>query len=90
MIGIPFTIMLEAALLVALGLGYIVIYLARREEKALKALGYTIGSVMIILSSIFIISSLVFGTQIYRKIGRMMLQRRMMMQMPQPSMPNQK
>ncbi|MCM8781560.1 MAG: hypothetical protein NC828_00665 [Candidatus Omnitrophica bacterium] len=49
----------EAVLLLALGLGYIVYYLAHREERGLKIVGYIIGVSIITLSSILILMSLI-------------------------------
>lgn len=37
----------EALLLICLGIGYIVIYLAKREERQLQLIGYIIGGVII-------------------------------------------
>lgn len=45
MLGFPGTT--EALLLICLGIGYIVIYLAKREERQLQLIGYIIGGVII-------------------------------------------
>lgn len=44
--------------LIALGIGFIVYYLAKREEKALKAIGYIIGITIIILAGILVFDRL--------------------------------
>jgi hypothetical protein len=45
-------------LLIALGIGYIVIIFARKEKKALKGLGYLIGIFIIAVSIVFILRNL--------------------------------
>lgn len=57
MMKIPFGIT-EAALLFALGFGYIICLLARKEDKDLKQLGHVIGMSIIVLSSALILLSL--------------------------------
>lgn len=44
--------------LIALGIGFIVYYLAKREEKALKAIGYIIGITIIIIAGILVLDRL--------------------------------
>ena len=44
--------------LIALGIGFIVCYLAKREEKALKAIGYVIGISIIALAGILVLDRL--------------------------------
>lgn len=44
--------------LIALGIGFIVYYLAKREEKALKAIGYIIGISIIVLAGILVLDRL--------------------------------
>ena len=48
-----------ALFMMALALGYLVLYFANREEKDLRTLGYVIGIVIIIISSVAIIGKIV-------------------------------
>jgi len=50
-----FSGMFEALLLIALGFGYIVLYLAKREDKRLQFLGYFLGAVIITLSLTYLV-----------------------------------
>lgn len=45
-------------LLISLGIGYLVIIFAKREERALKGLGYLIGTLIIAVSIVFIVRNL--------------------------------
>ena len=45
-------------LLIALGMGYLVLVFAKKEEKALKSLGYLLGIFIIAVSIVFIIRNL--------------------------------
>lgn len=77
----------EALLLLALGLGYIVCYLANREEKVLRTIGYFIGTFIIVLSGLLIIVNVFFAAKFCRRTMGMMPHHRMMMQgkdMPTP------
>lgn len=78
-----------STLLIALALGYIVCYLANKEHKALKTAGYTIGTFIIVLSSILILAKIIWGIALWSKTcGRMMpLQQRMMREQRLPQMP---
>lgn len=51
-------------LLLALGVGYVVCYLAEREEKALRSLGLVIGSTIIVISALMLLNNLIFSAQI--------------------------
>jgi len=53
----------DAILLVALALGYIVCYLASREEKTLRLAGYFIGVFIILLSAMLIVNNVVLGAR---------------------------
>ena len=53
--------MTELLALLVLGIGYIVLYFAKREEKELQLIGYVIGAGLIILSLIYLLNSLNFG-----------------------------
>ncbi len=82
----------DAILLAALGLGYIVCYLAKREDKGMQAIGYLIGTFIIVLSAILIINNLLTAGSICRKIGAMGMmapQHKMMRGQMMPAMPAQ-
>ena len=73
-----------STLLIALALGYIVCVLAKKEEKALKSIGYIIGTSIIIVSSVLILAKLLLTITIYGNIcgknpQHWMMQRRHMM-----------
>jgi len=55
MIGISFFGIREAALMFALGFGYIICYLAKKEDKGMQSLGHFIGMSIIILSTLLIL-----------------------------------
>lgn len=76
-----------ATTLIALALGYIVCYLAKREDKALKTVGYVIGVFIIALSAILLVGKSVARFDLYRKVGKQHY--RQMLEMPQaaPMMP---
>jgi hypothetical protein len=48
----------EAALMFALGFGYIICYLAKKQDKGMQSLGHVIGMSIIVLSSILIFLNL--------------------------------
>ena len=48
-----------ALFMIALALGYLVMYFANREEKDLRTLGFVIGIVIIVISSVSIIGKIV-------------------------------
>lgn len=86
----------ESLLLIALCMGYLVMYLAKREEKTLQFIGYIIGSVVIALAGICII----FSGWIQANIGyakmrhhgprQEMMQQRMMRPQMMPDAPMRK
>lgn len=89
MLGFPG--IFEALLLIALGSGYIVLYLAKREEKGLQFIGYMIGVIIIALSLIYLVGHIL--TQAYYPKARFfkgMRQQRMMPQSAVPGAPAQK
>lgn len=45
----------DALLLVALGIGYFVLYFAKREEKTLQLVGYAIGCIIITLAASYML-----------------------------------
>ncbi|MCX7661208.1 MAG: hypothetical protein N2Z79_00815, partial [Candidatus Omnitrophica bacterium] len=49
----------NSLLMVVLGVGYLVLYLAKREEKLLQALGYFLGTVIILYSGFCIFLNLI-------------------------------
>ena len=55
-----------AELFMALAFGYIVCYLAHREEKLLKRLGYIIGIVIIIGTALVILDKALLRVQRYQ------------------------
>jgi lipid-A-disaccharide synthase-like uncharacterized protein len=42
-------------LLIALGIGYLILIFAKREEKVMKVLGYGLGAFIIVISILFIL-----------------------------------
>ena len=73
-----------ARLLIALGVGYAVLYLSKREEKGMRLLGFAIGTLIIAAAITNLFSNLylnwTYGKQAaYR---RMMQQPRMTHKMP--------
>lgn len=71
--------MTNALLLIALAFGYIVFYLANKEKKALRNLGFFIGIFVLAMSAIFILNSLTSGKHCDKK---MMMKHRQMMSAP--------
>ena len=60
----------DAILLVALGVGYVVLYLAKREEKSLQLMGYLIGGVIIVMAAVYILGSLFYRGEYQRNMLR--------------------
>ncbi|TRZ93516.1 hypothetical protein D4R78_08435 [bacterium] len=58
--GLLLNELITVVLLLALGLGYIVFYLANREEKGLKLIGISIGAFMIVFSILLILGNAIF------------------------------
>lgn len=48
----------DVLLFAVLGLGYLVIYFAKKEQREMKLFGYIIGNVIIALSALSILSNL--------------------------------
>lgn len=63
-----------STLLIALALGYIVCVLAKKEEKSFKTIGYIIGTFIIVVSSVLILSKLLLTAAICGKMDGMMSQ----------------
>lgn len=55
MMGIAFFGIAETALMFALGFGYIICSLAKKEDKGMQGLGHLIGISIMVLSSLFIL-----------------------------------
>ncbi len=64
-----------AILLIALGIGYIVCYLAEREEKDLKTIGYAIGLFIIASSAFMIVKSMLFAGKMMAMGGHCMMKK---------------
>ena len=78
----------DVLLLIALGMGYIVLYFARREEKAFQVTGYFIGTVMITLVAFYSIANLLIQNRMAESkdhFYRRMMQQKMMQQGPGPA-----
>jgi len=58
---LPFISPAGAILLIALSFGYIVCYLAEREEKGLRLVGYGIGTFVIVFSLLMLIGGSLLG-----------------------------
>jgi len=55
----------DALLLIALGMGYIILCLAKKEEKQLRLLGYVIGWLIIVSVVIYMLCSLWIRAKMY-------------------------
>ncbi len=62
-------------LLIALGVGYVVCYLAEREEKDLKKIGFAIGLFIIAASAFFIIKGILLSGKFMLMGGHCILKR---------------
>ncbi|MDD5155877.1 MAG: hypothetical protein PHF11_05280 [Candidatus Omnitrophica bacterium] len=60
MIGIGLLGIKEVALMFALGFGYIICSLAKKQDKSMQGLGHLIGIVIIVLSSALILVNLYY------------------------------
>jgi len=86
----PFSGLFELMVLIALGVGYLVIYFAKREEKELQFVGYIIGGVIIVLAGVQLISNIWFQAKFCGRAHAFkgMMQKRMMpQQMPMAPQP---
>lgn len=88
--GLIFSAKSEAFFLIALGIGYIVLYLANREEKSLRTTGFLIGILIIGISGIHLLYSILLNAKICRspKIMRPSYHQ-MMLKEQIPQMPHQ-
>jgi len=57
--------------LLALALGYIVCSLAKKEKGLLKTTGYFIGIAIVVISSVLILSKLIWTTKMCAKVCAM-------------------
>ncbi len=82
----------DGILMIALASGYVVCYLAKREEKRLKTLGYLVGLFIIAFTASIVITNVLFAARMCGGMGKMQRMGRqhqkMMMQKPvQPQIP---
>ncbi len=56
---------IDVMLLIALGVGYIVFYYAKREEKLLQITGYLIGMLIILIATFYITLNFLFQTRLF-------------------------
>ena len=83
----------DVLLLIALGVGYIVIYFAKREEKGLQFVGIVIGGVIIVLSLCYFVGNIWLQAKMYypkMRCYKGMMQQRMMHPRMMPRAPAQK
>jgi len=71
MSGLVFNGVGIGTIMIALALGYIVCSMAGKEKGALKRIGYLLGTLIILLSSILIIGKLIASAIIYNKICKL-------------------
>lgn len=92
MFGMPFIGLTEAILMIGLSLGYIVLYLANREDKPMKLIGSVIGTFVIVISGILLLSNILINTVVVKRMagsGVMMPRHHMMMQQQKQMPPQQ-
>jgi len=63
-----------AVLLIALGIGYIVLCFSKKESQPLKIVGYITGFFIIITSIFFIFNSLFFSLRLQKNMQNMAAQ----------------
>lgn len=83
----------DVLLLIALGIGYLVIYFAKREEKELRFFGIVIGGVIIVLSLVYFLGNVWFQAKVFcpkMHYYKGMMQQRMMHPRMMPQAPAQK
>lgn len=59
--NMPLGAMSNAILLLALGVGYIVFYLANKEGKTMKLLGNVIGAFIIVVAGTLVLTNILVG-----------------------------
>ncbi|MBM3246196.1 MAG: hypothetical protein FJZ13_02580 [Candidatus Omnitrophica bacterium] len=60
---------MNALLLIVLCMGYIVLYFAERSEEGMRVLGYAIGCIAIILTTIYLLGNIWHQAKSCPKIG---------------------
>jgi len=65
----PFGGIGEAIILLSLGMGYLVCFLAHKTEKNLKMVGYIIGIFIIVISTILFVRILALSLQMNKRMG---------------------
>ena len=60
----------EAVLMFALGFGYIICYLAKKQDKGMQSLGHVIGMGIIVLSSILLLINIYgwLNLRVYKQV----------------------
>lgn len=83
---------IDSLLLMALGIGYLVLYFAKREDKMMKLAGYFVGAVIILLTTVTILFNYWAQSQMCSRLryyeGKM--KQRMMQPSGMPQMPARK
>lgn len=82
MYGAHYSSLGKASLMITLGLGYIICYLASKSDKTLKKVGYAIGIFIIALSVISMIFTCVMTAKICRVGAAGTMPQGMMMDCP--------
>ena len=84
--GLP--VVKDVALLFALGLGYMVLYFANKEQKGLRLIGYFVGSFILGLSIAYLLVGFLWQGECARQMmGHRYKMMQKMMQQPQQSVP---
>ncbi len=89
----PISGMSNAILLLALGVGYIVFYLANKEGKTMKLLGNIIGAFIIVVAGTLVLTNILIGMtsmgvcSMSSKTGMMTKHHNTMMQQKQAAPP---
>lgn len=80
----------DALLLIALGVGYMVIYFAKKEEKRLQFTGYLIGGIIIALAVIYLFGAFLLQVMIsFPRIQKRIIRRPIIQQPFMPKAPAQ-
>lgn len=61
---LAFPRVLDVVLLISLGISYIVLYFAKREEKGLRLIGYFIGTLILGLTVAYMVGDLIVQNRI--------------------------
>ncbi len=68
----------QGLFLIAFGLGYFVIFMAKKGDRSLQFLGYFAGTLLMLLSLIFLVNSLMSGIDFYPSLPQKMMFRHML------------